>query len=41
MAGRCRRYANLREDKTGDYKVEYGVFLSAATGGVFGEIGVV
>jgi hypothetical protein len=40
MAGHCRRYANLRPDKTGDCKVEYGVCLSAATGGIFGEVGV-
>lgn len=37
MAARCRRYANLRSDKTSDCKVEYGVCLSAVTGGVFGE----
>ena len=39
MAEHCRRYANLQTDKTGDCKVEYGVCLSAATGGVFGEVG--
>jgi hypothetical protein len=39
MAGQCRRYANLRPDKTSDYEVEYGVCLSVATCGVFGEIG--
>lgn len=41
MEGHCRRYANLRADKTGDCKVEYGVCVSAAIGGVFGEVGAV
>ena len=40
MAGHCRRYANLRADKTGDCEAQYGVCLSAATSGVFGEVGV-
>ena len=40
VAGHCRRYANLRPDKTGDCKVEYGVCLSAATSGIFGDAGV-
>jgi hypothetical protein len=39
MVGHCRRYANLRSDKTGDCKVEYGVCLSTAMGGIFGEAG--
>ena len=40
MAGHCRRYANLRPDKTGDCEVESSVCLSAATGGGFGDVGV-
>ncbi len=40
MAGHCRRYANLRADKTGDCEAQYGVCLSAAQGGVFAEVGV-
>lgn len=40
MAGHCRRYANLRPDKTGDCETQYGVCLSATTGGLFGEVGV-
>jgi hypothetical protein len=39
MAGHCRRYANLRADKTGDCEAEYGVCVSVATGGIFGEVG--
>ena len=40
MAGHCRRYANLQADKTGDCEAQCGVCLSAATGGVFGEVRV-